>query len=134
MESPNLQATLLVLRTGQLFYQFAHHTVATCAFFADHAFFGAAYTAYAEAFDQVAERALGLGHKPDLADLNIAAAKMAAEISDGNLFTHALELEQALLKVLAEAQGISTGTDNLTAGIADAVEARIYQLRQRQVG
>ena len=130
----SLTRIITVLRAGQLYYQAAHNLAKGETFLQDHGFLGDAYEAFAGAYDSVAERAVGLGEKPDLLKINTEAAKISSGLKiedfDG-VFEQALEIEKSLLKEIENVGKVSKGTDNLLAGLADDAEVRIYKIQQR---
>ena len=130
----SLTRILTVLRAGQLYYQAAHNLTKGETFLQDHGFLGEAYEAFAEAYDGVAERSVGLGEKPDLFKINEESAKISSGLKIEDLdgaFEQALEVEKSLVKEIEQVGKVSKGTDNLLAGIADESEVRIYKIQQR---
>lgn len=122
-------------KTGNLWYHAAHNTVSTCAFHADHAFYGEAYAAFDAAYDDLIERQIGLTGSADIVGVNTSALEAFAKLSldTDSLVETAMELERDFISAIEGAMGISTGTDDLLAGLANAAEVRLYKLRQRNV-
>lgn len=130
----SLSKIITILRAGQFYYQAAHNTVTGKEFFADHGFLGEAYDAYASAYDDVVERAIGLGEELDVLKINGEAARISSGLSIKSceeILEQALEIEKSLIKAIETVGQVSKGTDNLIAGIADDAEKRIYKIQQR---
>lgn len=112
-----------------------HHTVSGPSFLADHAFLADIYNAYFEAFDDVIERAIGLGEPLDLAKVNADATALASATVATDPATWAKTLLDWETMIQAEVAALmvdaSVGSQNLLAQFADDSEARSYKLRQR---
>jgi len=132
---------LVHLRTMQMFAQTAHHLVARGPFHSDHAFFGDAYEAAADAYDSVAERIIGLmgeeALKPQTILLEVnEKLKMAPStgVKENKLFYQfQLMMEQELCKKIsmAIAAGVSPGTEQMLGDLCDKSEVRQYKIKQR---
>lgn len=122
------------LRALQLFAHNAHNVASGPSCLADHSFLGDLYEAYADAYDSVVERAIGLGESFDLAALQANAAKALDGVAKTNeeAFEWLLEQETRLCAMIESLMPECTaGTQNLIAGIADESEVRQYKLKQR---
>lgn len=132
---------LVHLRTMQMFAQTAHQLVARGPFHSDHAFFGDAYEAAADAYDSVAERIIGLmgeeALKPQTILLEVnEKLKMAPStgVKENKLFYQfQLMMEQELCKKvsMAIAAGVSPGTEQMLGDLCDKSEVRQYKIKQR---
>jgi len=129
------------LRAAQFAAHAAHNLVEGKTFHEDHAFFGAAYDAYTEAFDDLTERIIGKGEETaDILQWNKDAAEQAAECED---CTDPEAVYRTLDKLEGEIQdkveeyvgdGVDSGVENLLQGIADASQKRQYKIQQRLGG
>lgn len=124
-----------VLRASALYAHAAHNTISGETFLSDHEFLGDLYTALTTAYDDVVERAIGLGEEVDLLSLQVDAAESLKNLSlqDATaIFKQVLENEKTIQDEISDAiNGTTVGTNDLLAGIADAGEVRIYKIRQR---
>lgn len=131
----------IMLRVKQLFAHNAHNLVSGALFMQDHNYLGELYPTYEEAYDSVVERIIGLYGKGsvDLLKLQLdATQKLAAynhNLPDNKtFFSVLLECEQEMCKhieQLVEVPGVTQGTINLLADLADKSEARQYKLKAR---
>lgn len=123
-----------------LFHQY-HNVVARIAFGSDHELFEDWYKELSKHYDSVAERLVGL---TDSSQLNLHAIMDGVNSKCKNypidakenatLFQAALQCEkelQSMLDQLIKNGGISEGTRDLLAGIANDSEVRIYKQKQR---
>ena len=124
-----------VLRASALYAHAAHNTISGETFLSDHEFLGDLYTALTTAYDDVVERAIGLGEEVDLLSLQVDAAESLKNLSLSDataIFKQILENEKTIQDEISDAiNGTTVGTNDLLAGIADAGEVRIYKIRQR---
>ena len=114
----------------------AHQSITGATFFQDHAFLSELYEAYNDAFDDLAERAIGLGealnHASIFAEAAVQAKSLTGMKAPAMIFNALMLREAAVRKVLAECCGEATeGTANLLAQLADDSEKRAYKLKQR---
>lgn len=124
-----------VLRASALYAHAAHNTISGETFLSDHEFLGDLYTALTTAYDDVVERAIGLGEEVDLLSMQVDAAESLKNLSLSDataIFKQILENEKTIQDEISDAiNGTTVGTNDLLAGIADAGEVRIYKIRQR---
>jgi len=142
METKSIWKELLgKLRLLALYYQTAHWQSKNPVFYADHLLFDRLYNAVNEEIDGVAERAVGT---TDVAAVNLVehvqvlqdgAIKLPTECSENSqFFSASLMLEHELIEFLENAEatpGMSLGSRNLLADLADKHEANVYLLKQR---
>lgn len=122
--------------TAKLYAHRAHHLVSGPTFFADHAFLGDLYSTYDSAYDDLIERMIGLGEKPDIIAITTAAIerfqKGRMDTKPDQFFKTLLNMERQILETIKKAvPGATDGTANLLQGLADESEARGYKLQQR---
>ena len=132
---------LIQLRLMNLMYHQYHNVCGKVAFFSDHETFGSWYGDLDGAYDSVAERLIGLTDSSQLnlhAILDGVSAKIKTLPQEANenaiLFQAALQCETELKSMLEQTikgGGLSQGTINLLAGLADAGEVRIYKIKRR---
>lgn len=130
------------VRAMQLFYHSCHNLVGRSVFFSDHDAFAGFYEAMDGTYDSIIERGIGL-YGPEIADLTtilkgvygkIKGLPCAQAKENKEFFEASLQLENELNQKLNScivAEGMSEGTKNLLADIADKCEVRIYKLKQR---
>ena len=128
-------------RTLQLLAHNAHNMCAGPTFVAYHPFLGELYGTYEDAYDGLIERIIGLYGVGSLDLINVqeeaisslkAASKLPAAFQEA--FSDILALEQdanAHIEQLAKVSGITQGTLNMLADMADKAEVRCYKLKQR---
>lgn len=126
-----------------LLYHQYHHVAARVAFFSDHEAFSDFYNALESDYDKVAERLIGLSDSSQLnlhAILDGVSAKCKSYPQDAKenaiLFQAALQCESELkqqIDALIKTGGVSEGTKNLLAQIADDSESRSYKIKRRLV-
>jgi starvation-inducible DNA-binding protein len=140
-----LSAVLVSLRAASFLHQTHHWQTKGPMYYADHLLFQRLYEDSQAFIDQVAERAVGLGHA-DLVN-PVAQAQQVAQVigvvggSDGSptqLVQASLRMESLVLAVIDEAlsvlrssETLTNGTDNLLQGAADLHETFVYLLQQR---
>lgn len=140
-----LSAVLAVLRAASFLHQTHHWQTQGPSYYADHLLFDRLYNDSQSFIDQVAERAVGLGHS-DLVN-PVAQVQQLAQIisvvggSDGSptqLVETSLRMESLVLAVIDEvvnvlrgSEALTNGTDNLLQGAADLHETFVYLLQQR---
>ncbi len=123
-------------RAAQLYAHRAHNLVSGPTFFADHTFLGDLYDTYADAYDSLIERLIGLGTPPNIITITEAAttafSKARLDTKPDQFFKSLLNMEygfqRQIKKLVPEA---SDGTANLLQGLADESEARCYKIKQR---
>lgn len=124
-----------VLRAAALYAHEAHHAISGDTFLEDHSFLGDTYAALTTAYDDVVERAIGVGEEFDLLSIQVDAADSLKNLSlkDATaIFKQILENEKTIQEEIEDAiKGTTLGTNNLLSGIADTSEVRIYKIRQR---
>jgi DNA-binding ferritin-like protein len=129
------------LRLLALYYQTAHWQSKNPLFYADHLLLDRLYNSVNAELDGVGERAVGttdssavnlLAHVEHLSQ---NAVKLPTECKENAVyFSAALMLEQELLEFLENSEstaGMSLGSKNLLADLADSHEANVYLLKQR---
>ena len=126
--------TLTLLATLSRYLQFVshigHHLTQGLTFFSDHAFLNELYLAYESQYDIIAERMVGLDLFPDLANINIDAAK--ALTNSTTPFATLLDIERKFcIEVKVAMPLVSEGTANMLAQFADDSEVRQYKINQR---
>lgn len=140
-----LSAVLVMLRAASFLHQTHHWQTQGPTYYADHLLFDRLYNDSQSFIDQVAERAVGLGHA-GLVSPSAQAQQLAQVIgvvggSDGSpdqLVQTSLRMESLVLSVIDEAtkvlrgsEALTNGTDNLLQGTADLHETFVYLLQQR---
>ena len=130
-----LAQLIVQFRALQLSAHNFHNTVSGESFFSDHAFFSDAYGAYEEAYDGLVERLIGLGSPPNLVAVQKMAASQLQDAADPMAMFQALfdgeKQVQSAIEQAAAGGGLSQGTMNLLAGLADDSEVRCYRVQQR---
>ena len=135
-----LDKLIVYLRTAQLFYHDCHNKTKGPSFAADHGLFSDFYGQAEGDYDSVAERFIGLNGSEAFDSLDVIAK--AAELLGAfpkvteapDMFKVGLGLEQSIVNVCEQCDKdpkYSAGTRDLTGGIADAAEVRIYKIKQR---
>lgn len=137
--------TLLVfLRALGLVHQCNHWGATGPNGYAVHQMFDRLYGGVVGETDSLAERLVGLAGMEMVEPVRLAkqTAEVVEELSAASAFgTNMVEtslvaevrfllLIQALLRTLRESGNVSTGTENLLAGIADKHEEHVYLLKQ----
>jgi DNA-binding ferritin-like protein len=143
-----LAALLVVLRAAAFVHQSNHWQTRGSTFYSDHKLYDHLYEQSLGMIDQLAERAVGSGHRV-LVHPVIQSNQMAVLVKffAGDIQADPEADQQALVSFLTEvyvlsfigmaysalqSQGVlSKGTDNLLQGIADEHESFVYLLRQR---
>lgn len=125
------------LRVLQLFAHVAHHRVSGRPFLSDHLMLGEFYSAYSDAYDSVIERMIGNGIACDEFALTMKASEalqtLKEQATPEAMLSSLLSGEMALQAEVENgiSRGLSQGTINLLAALADDSEVRCYKLRQR---
>lgn len=133
-EVGNLQELAVCLRSAQLVAHELHNIVTGPTFFEDHEFLGELYGTYESAYDDVVERAIGLGEAIDIGKVtNDAVEKFNRDRGAENWVQLILGIEEDIREDVDECMkaGYSNGTQNFLQGIADESEKRTYKLGQR---
>lgn len=123
-----------LLKHMDLFAHNAHNYSYGPLFNQDHVFLGSLYEAYDEHYDDVVERIIGLGLPCDLKQVAVLAASHLVEVGDNkSSLSHLYQLEKELCSHIEELakSGLSQGTLNLLADLADKSEKRQYLLSRR---
>ena len=129
--------TLAILfRAAQLYTHFAHNTVKGPTFFADHEFLGELYAKYEGFYDDVIERMIGLGEKPDIGAITEKACTLSCKAmgdKGSDMFFKRIFAtnKQIYAEITKDVKGASDGVQNLLQGFADQLEAVDYKLKQR---
>lgn len=136
-----LTQILIHLRTLHFYAQDAHHRTHGPSFYGDHAALGDLYESYAEAFDTLAELAIGLRMPFRECEVNMEAAKEAHEMAgiDGGNADHMFRqlgmLEKELRESLVaynDATGSVLGLQNVVAQFhQDSLHRAGYKIGQR---
>jgi DNA-binding ferritin-like protein len=121
----------VILRAGQLYAHSAHNIVVGPAFFGDHEFLGETYAALEGDYDDVVERAIGLGRvsRTDLIEIQRQATAVLPELpaTAEGMLAQVAQIDRAICqkieKIVAEGK-LSQGTINLIVAIADRAEKR----------
>lgn len=126
----------IMLRTKQLLAHNGHNMVSGVAFMQDHEFLGELYPEYESAYDSVIERIIGLyGHDSlDIIAIQTAAVQKLAQYPNSEFFNSLLHCEKEMcshIEKLCKVAGVTQGTINLLADIADKSEVRQYKLKAR---
>lgn len=131
-----MHSLLVTLRAAQLVAHAYHHRISGPTFHEDHEFFAEAYRAYEIAYDDVAERMLGLGAqvKFDQVAREAVAGSATLMLTAGNvgMYKTLLNFEESIQNACVQHTPDATlGTQNLLAQIADDSEKRVYKMKQR---
>lgn len=129
------------LRLMTMYYQTSHWQMKNPVFYGDHLLFDLLYEKVNKQIDKVAERAVGttdetavnlLAH---VEVINQGAIKLPTECKENaQYFAAALVLEEELVEFLENfeaTEGVSLGSKNLLADLADKHEEYIYLIKQR---
>lgn len=136
----NLEKIAVILRGGQIYAQHAHNFSCGTPFHSDHNFFGDVYDAYADAYDSVIERSIGLGARPNGLEIARKGITAVSEFpleceNDNRAFYQALALiEQELCSAIescCKSNRYSEGTIQLIGELCNQSEMRQYKIRQR---
>jgi DNA-binding ferritin-like protein len=140
-----LSSVLVALRAASFLHQTHHWQTRGPTYYADHLLFDRLYNDSQPFIDQVAERAVGLGHA-DLVSPVHQVQQLAQVIgflgpsdgSPGQLVQTSLRMESLVLAMIDQAVNVlrgsgalTNGTDNLLQGVADLHETFVYLLQQR---
>lgn len=144
---PELSVMLAWLRALYFTHQTNHWTSKADPFYSDHLLFQRLYEEVLPEIDAVAEKSVGVGSEAnvELQRQLLTASKITSRSASiggipmpNDLVEMSLKLEREFLCVCELLRGsmknngtLSTGIDNLTAGIADLHEAHVYLLSQR---
>lgn len=111
-----------------LAYQNLHWTAHGSSYYGDHLLFQRLYEKLANEVDQIAERAIGMGH-PEIVGLQHTAPLL---LNPMDLYV-VVEVEKTLAGALFdyEANASSLGVKDLMASLADSREEDLYLLGQR---
>jgi len=132
----------------ELWFHSAHHNVRGSAFLADHIhLYGDLYNSLGDTFDSIVERGIGLTKDQSLADAVSYAIGASNHLkgwsipSGQNAEQLVLEAQRRLEEYLEyleamrkqmEIQGIlSTGLDDMLAGMCNDIESKLYLVGQR---
>lgn len=117
----------------------AHNLVKGEAFFQDHEFLGDIYEKIDGHYDNVIERMIGLDMEPNIAQINLEAAKRL-QVTGGKVADchEALGTVMGRLNSICELieqecrnKSLSQGTLQLLGGMADEYEVLKYKIKQR---
>lgn len=136
-----LELSVLV-RSIQLFVHHAHLLCARAVFMPDHLLLADIYSQAEDWFDGVSERMIGLGAEKELefdAYMAAVAKKLKGLPSTGakenkEFFAATMGLLNEMtdmIEKLAKEKGMSQGTINMLAGIADQAEVFKYKVGRR---
>jgi len=127
------------LKLLKLYAHMAHNLVKGESFLADHEFLGDIYDKMDGHYDDVIERMIGLDMEPNIAQINLEAAKRL-QVTGGKV----ADCHEAFGTVLGRLNAIcetieqeckdpnkSQGTIQLLGGMADEFEMLKYKLKQR---
>lgn len=129
-----------ILRGGQIYAQHAHNRVCGTPFHSDHAFFGDVYGQYANDYDAIVERMIGLGESVNGMDVAKKGLQLVSNFPsdcgrDNRGFYEALTFLEAELcndcEECVKSGEYSEGTNQLIGDICNRAEMRQYKLRQR---
>lgn len=133
-QSSILLAQLAVqLRTLQFNAHSFHNAVSGPAFLANHAYLGELYLKYESQADDVTERIIGTGPKPNLVMILQKAVQQLQEPPESaeEMFAVLLQGEQQVQQIAEQFQGqCSQGVMNMVAGISDESEQHCYRFKQ----
>lgn len=132
----------VLVRALQLSVHHAHLLAARAVFMPDHLLLGDIYGQAEDWFDGVSERMIGLGQESELELSKVMDAlceKLKGAPSTGvkenrEYFVYALGLLNELTEMvekLAKEKGMSQGTINMLAGMADVAEVFKYKISRR---
>lgn len=133
---------VILFRSMQMFSHSAHLLCARTVFFQDHEFFGSVYGQAEGYFDSLSERMIGSGQEEQLKLQSVMSAvtqKLASAPCCGvkeNKEYYSFLLSQCdeackAIEPLCKSSGLSQGTINLLAGIADELEVLKYKISRR---
>jgi DNA-binding ferritin-like protein len=143
-----LSVLLAVARAITMLHQTHHWQARGDAYYGDHLLFDRLYNETLADIDTIAERVVGLGGV-ELVNVSTQANQVCKLVCDTlntgrsiprsqELVQSSLDAEELYLKIVEACKGrlelnggLSYGTDNLLAGIADKIEGRTYLLKQR---
>lgn len=123
-----------LLKHMNLFAHNSHNLSRGPLFLQDHAFLSDLYEAYDGHYDSVVERIIGLGQPCNLKQIAVLAASHLEEVGDNKAaLSHLYKMENELCSHIEELakSGVSQGTLNLLADLADKSEQRQYLLSRR---
>lgn len=123
-----------LLKHMNLYAHNGHNLAKGPLFLQDHSFLSDLYEAYDGHYDDVVERMIGLNMPCDLKQIAVLAASHLDQVGDNkSILLHLLQLEKeccAHIEQLVES-GLSQGTINLLADLADKSEQRQYLIQRR---
>lgn len=138
-----MQNLLIQTRVMNLITHHFHNVCSRVAFLSDHAFFGEVYEALDDAYDNVAERLIGLKDSSvipfmELMDaVNMKLKQLPHDYKDNaQMFQTLLQLESEMRAIIEEyikSGEYSQGTVNMLAQLADDSEVRTYKIKRRLV-
>lgn len=132
-----MEKLITTFLSARLYAHFAHHKTRGATFHQDHEAFGELYKTYDAAFDELVERAIGLGQNFDYHNLLKPAtvACIACCVHDDRpeqFYQRLLFTEKEIQEQAEEAAKKATfGTQNFLQGLADDSEKRVYKIQQR---
>lgn len=131
----------VLLRKMQLAAHNFHNTVTGEDFMQDHSHLGDLYPAYESEYDSIIERIIGLYGRDslDLIAIQISAVEQLKQYpakceSNTQCFEVLLHCEKELcdhVEKLCKVPGVTQGSQNLLAQLADNSESRQYKLKNR---
>lgn len=134
-ECLSLSSVVCDLRYLSMVSQHLHWTVSGATSMQDHQMLGGLYEACDGFFDSVAERVVGLGGlAPTVAEhlkYVYACAKRDGDVASMQGVGEMVVRTAQELNQVAACEGLSEGTKNLLAGIADELEKQAYFFQQR---
>jgi len=138
----NMQDILVQLQAMYLFYRSAHVMASGHQFYQDHKLFKHFYEETQDAYDSVAERAVGLGRDEELnlTEITSKAASKCATLpfmppEDADYFKASIGLERDMRNLCWKfiQEGCSEGTRQLLGDVMNLSEARVYKMKRRIV-
>lgn len=131
-----LHILAVAYRALQLYAHMAHNQTRGSTFFSDHQFLGELYSTYESAYDDIIERMIGIGEKPDIQEITKMACdafcKRDPSGANDMYFKTILHTEHEILELIDHCtKDASQGTANLLQNFADDSEKRCYKIIQR---
>lgn len=135
-----MKELVILFKALKLYAHAGHNLFCGPTFFSDHKMLGKLYEDYDETYDSLVERVIGLYGKDsiDLLQIQISSVdllkSLPLNVDNKQMFVIILQQEKKVcdhIKKLINVEGVTEGTKNMLADIADKSEQRQYLLKQR---